>query len=398
MDFSLTPEQEALRKEFDEFFAEEERRSPPGWVAAGPEGQFLKDEWWAYHRSVAVKLGKKRWLTLHWPKEFGGMNHGPVEQLMFAENRRYHRVPGVDNQGPGTVAAALMLHGTKEQQNEWLPPIANGDINWGECFSEPNAGSDLASLTTRAVEDGDDYVLNGQKTWTSGGHRADHFFILARTDPNLPRHRGLSYFLTRKDAPGIEVRPILSMNRTHARNEVFFDNLRISKRNLIGEVNRGWYLIMGGRNLNRAGAASIVGEMRRDLEDLVQFCRETQRGGRALAQEPVVRHRLAELALEVEAARQWAYYVAWLQSKGVLVAGEAASSKSFATELAIRLSNVAVEIMGLYGTLKEGSKWVQLSGRFEALCQENLGFAIAGGTTEIQKNIVAWMKLGLPRS
>jgi len=323
---------------------------------------------------------------------------GHVEQAIFMEAYSYHRAPGLDIWGLPILSPGILEYGSEEIKREWLPRIARAETDWCQGWSEPNAGSDLASLTTRAVEDGDDYVINGQKIWTTGAHRATHIFLLARTDPDAPKkHRGLTYFLSEMDRPGIEVRPLYYMNRAHVYNEVFFDNLRVPKRNIVGQINQGWYVTMAGANFERSGVGAIA-VAKRDFEDLVHFCKQMQRNGQLLSKNPLVRYKLADLKIELEAGRQWSYYVAWLQSQNPLTAVEASAAKCFDMELLVRLANVGMEIMGLYGTLKKESKWVPLHGKFESTSQLGPGFAISGGATEIQKNLIAWMGLGLPRT
>ena len=394
MDFTFTPEQEALRKEFEEFCKEEAKRAPPWWgYKVAPQEE--SEEGWAYHRSVVEKVAKKGWLCLPWPKEYGGQGHGPIEQLIFQEVTAYYRVPAVPVLFM-QVAAAILYHGTEEQKKEWLPRMARAEIWWAECLSEPDAGSDLASIKTTAVLDGDDYVINGQKIWTSGAHHADHVFILARTDPDpSKRHRGLSFFIN-KIGPGIQFRPLLYMNRSHVYNETFLDNFRVPKRNLIGGLNQGWYVMMAGRNFARANIMFPV-QGKRNLEELIEFCKQTYIDGELLAKKPLVRQRLAEFALAYEASLKFAYYVAWLQSQGKDVAAEAAACGWFANELNHRVANFAMEITGLYGTLKIGTKWAPLFGKFQDLCQWGCGLSLAGGTTEIRKNVIALQGLGLPR-
>jgi len=394
MDFRLTPEQEALKREFEEFFREEAKRAPEGWVG-GMFALFESDENWAYHRSVAEKLAKKGWLSLPWPKKYGGQEHSYIEQLIFNEIRGYYRVPGVDFWGPQIVAPSILEYGSEELKQEWLPKIARAEINWCQGWSEPNAGSDLASLVTRAVEDGDEFVINGQKIWTTGAHRADHIFFLARTDPKAPKHKGITYFIS-EIKEGITIRPLHFMHGKHEYNEVFFDDFRVSKKNVVGEVNQGWYVTMAGINFERSMVGSVA-ELKRDLEEFIEFCKVTKYNNQPLSKDPLVRQKLIEFAIELEAARQWAYYVAWLQSKGQPVPAESSASKYFSSEMAVRFANTAVEIMGLYGTLKRGSKWANLHGKFEDMCQASLGMTIAGGTTETMKNIIAWMGLKLPR-
>ena len=395
MVFKFTPEQEALRKEFEEFFTGEEKNAPEDWVG-GHEADYNTEQGWAYHRSVAEKLAKKGWLSLPWPGKYGGKEIGYVEQVIFNEGWSYHRVPGFNFQGLMILVPSLLEYGSEEIKAKWLPPIARAETEWCQGWSEPNAGSDLASLTTRAVADGNDYVINGQKIWTTGAQHATHIFLMARTDPNASRHAGLTYFLSEMDRPGITVRPLLMMDGTHVFNEVFFDNVRIPKEYIVGQVNQGWYVSMAGANFERSGSATVAGS-KRDLEDLVQFCRETPRNGQALSRNPIVRHKLAELAIGLEAAGQLAYYCAWMQGKNALTIAEPSASKWFSTELWVRLANTGLEVMGLYGTLKQGSKWAALKGKFQSMCQFSLGLTIAAGSTEIQKNLIAWVGLGLPR-
>lgn len=395
MHFSLTEEQESLKKEFEAFFFEEEKRAPPGW-GGWIFGIFDEDEIWAYHRSVADKLARKGWLSLPWPKKYGGQEHSYIEQLLFHEVRGYHRIPGVDLWGPQIVAPSLLEHGSEEIKQCWLPPIARAEINWCQGWTEPDSGSDLASLSTSAVADGDDFIINGQKIWTTGAHRADHIFILARTDPKAPKHQGLTYFISEMKSPGIKVSPLLFMNKSHEYNQVFFDNLRVPRSNIVGKVNQGWYVAVTGVNFERS-MIGVFAAAKRDLEDFVKFCQETKRNGSPMAEDPSVRNRLVDFAIEFETGRQWAYYVAWIQSKGKTVPGEASAAKYTITESIIRMANFAIETMGLCGVIKRGSKWSALHGTFENLCQVSLGGAVAGGTTETQKNIIAWMSLGLPR-
>jgi len=395
MDFRLTAEQEALKREFEEFFAREESRAPKEW-SGGLFAIFESDENWAYHRSVAERLAEKGWLSLPWPKEYGGKEHSYIEQLIFNEVRAYHRVPGVDMWGPQIVAPSILEHGSEELKKKWLPRIARGEINWCQGWSEPNAGSDLASLTTRAVEDGDDFVINGQKIWTTGAHRADHIFFLARTDQNVPKHKGITYFVSEVDKPGITIRPLLYMHKKREYNEVFFDNFRVPKKNVVGQVNQGWYVTMAGINFERSMIGTVAG-LKRDLEEFVEFSKKTVHRGQPMAKATLIRQKLAELAIELEVTKQWAYYVAWLQSKGQNVPAESSAAKWFSSELAVRFGNIAIEMMGLYGALKEGSKWARFKGKYEDMCQYTLGITIAGGTTETMKNIIAWMGLKLPR-
>ena len=395
MDFSITPQQQLLKNEYREFFEQEAKNAPEGWLG-GMGAPFETDANWAYQVSVGKKLGEKGWVSLAWPKAYGGSELGHVEQVLFNEMRAYYRIPGTDL-GPSLLAACLLDHASEEMKREWLPKIASRETTWCQGFSEPDAGSDLASLTTTATEDDDHYVINGQKIWTSGAHRTSHIFLLARTDPNAPKHKGITFFISPMDQPGIEVRPILSMHGKPCHCEVFFDNLRIPKRNAVGQVNNGWKVTMSGMDFERS-AIQFIAEAQRDLDDLVVFCKENDYGAEAFRRRPGAGLQLAQLLTEVEAARRFAYYIAWLQSKGENVPAESSANKAFATELLVRVAHMGLEVLGLHGTLKTDSNWAKLRGRFEYVCQYALGPPIAAGTHEIQKNIIAWMGLGLPRT
>ncbi|PJA50543.1 MAG: hypothetical protein CO171_01155 [Syntrophobacterales bacterium CG_4_9_14_3_um_filter_49_8] len=239
-------------------------------------------------------------------------------------------------------------------------------------------------------------MINGQKIWTTGAHRADHIFFLARTDQNVPKHKGITYFVSEVDKPGITIRPLLYMHKKREYNEVFFDNFRVPKKNVVGQVNQGWYVTMAGINFERSMIGTVAG-LKRDLEEFVEFSKKTVHRGQPMAKATLIRQKLAELAIELEVTKQWAYYVAWLQSKGQNVPAESSAAKWFSSELAVRFGNIAIEMMGLYGALKEGSKWARFKGKYEDMCQYTLGITIAGGTTETMKNIIAWMGLKLPR-
>ena len=394
MDFRLTPQQEKLREEFNEFFSQVMKEAPP--YCEPSVWAWNTDEVYPFHRKVAKMLGEKGWLSLPWPKKYGGQEHTQIEQMIFNEVRGYWGAPGVDVFGVGMFAPTLLEHGTEEQKGEHLPPIARGEVMWCQGWSEPNSGSDLASLTTSAVEDGDDYIINGHKIWNSGAHRVEWIFMVARTDPNLPRHRGLSFFLVHMKTPGITVRGIPDMAGIHMFNEIFFDNVRVPKRNMVGEKNRGWYVTLATMNFERSGVWRFA-ELRRVLEELILYCKETRYNGGTLAHNPRVRHQLAQLLIETAAGRAMAYRIAWLQWKGQIAADEASASKVFGTELTQRVAYAGCSILGMYGQLKKGSKYAPLQGKLERMYQSCLGYNIASGSSEVQRNIIAQRGLSLPR-
>ena len=397
MDFRYTPEQEALRKEFDDFFREEMKAAPMEFDAS-MEALFEFDHCWAFHKQLGKKLAAKGWIAMAWPKEYGGRDAPLIEQFIFNEVRGYHRAQGVDPIGVGMLAPTLLVTANEEQKREHLPPMGQAERDWCQLWSEPNAGSDLACLTTRAVRQGDDYIVNGQKIWTSGGHRADWGMMLARTNPEEKRSRGLSFFLVDMRTPGITVNPLHSMGGGHMFNEVFLDDVRVPARNMVGEENQGWMSSQMTSNFERS-MIDLFSKAKRDLEDIVEFCNEATRGGQPLAKHPLVRSSLAQLAVEVEAGLAYSHSVVWNQITGGLMTAAplAASAKFLATELTQRLTYAACEIMGLYGQV-ETSKWAPMYGKYVNYYQVCMGLNMGGGTSEVMRNLVASMALGLPRS
>jgi alkylation response protein AidB-like acyl-CoA dehydrogenase len=396
LDFLLTPGQEALKKEFENFFREEMKKAP----LLGAENIYDNDEAWDFHCYMARKLGERGWLSRPWPKEYGGQAAPIIEQLLFNEVRAYYRAPGVDYQGLGMLAPTLLASGNEEQKQQHLPPIARGEIMWCQGWSEPNAGSDLASLKTKAVRDGDYYIINGQKAWTSGAHRAQWCFMLARTDPSQTRHRGLSFFLVDMKSPGLKLRPVRALNGTHMFNEMFFDDVKVPRENMVGEENRGWYVSLMTMNFERS-SIGFMAEAKRNLEELIEFCKETKRDGQRLSEQPVVRSLLAQLVIEVEIGLALSYKVAWLQGKGEAFVIPAAiagcAGKVYGSELGQRLAYAGSRILGLYGQVKAASNWSPLKGRFESSYQECVSLNMGGGTSEIMRNVIAMRGLEMPR-
>ncbi|HEY48570.1 MAG TPA: hypothetical protein G4O13_00810 [Dehalococcoidia bacterium] len=397
MDFSFTPEEEALRREFDDFFKVEMVNAPPQW-GTSMEAIFGLDECWEFHKRTAKKLAAKGWLSRPWPREYGGQDASLVEQFIFNDVMGYHRGAGVDHWGLALLAPTLLVSASDEQKREHLPPIARAEVFWTQLWSEPGAGSDLASLTTRAVRDGDDYVVNGQKIWTSGAHRADWGFMLARTNPEERRSRGLSFFLLDMKTPGITINPVLSLEGSHLFNEVFLDDVRVPARNMVGEENQGWIASQMTSNFERS-MIQLFSFLQRELEELIEFCREPVWGGTVLAEDPLVRHRLAQLAIDIGAGRAFSYQIVWTQMKGGLIVAAplAAAAKVLVTELAQRLMYTGNQILGLYGQVKE-SRWAPLKGSYEKEYQLCPGLNMAGGTSEVMRNLVCSLGLGLPRS
>ncbi|MBW1710675.1 MAG: acyl-CoA dehydrogenase family protein [Deltaproteobacteria bacterium] len=397
MEFKLTEEQQALKKEYDDFFREEMKAAPSEFRQNSLEAIYGTVEGWEFHRHMQKKLAEKGWLTMAWPKEFGGREAPIIEQLIFSEVHAYYRAPGIDGFGMGMFAPTLMLFANEEQKERLLGPIGRGEVNYCQGWSEPNAGSDLAALTTTAIKEGDHYVVNGQKVWTTGAHRADRMFLLARTDPSQRRSSGLSVFNVDMSTPGIEVRPIHYMDGKHLYNEIFLTDVIIPEYDLIGSENEGWKSTRATMNFERSGVGSFA-SAKRMLEELLEYVKTTKRGGKFLYENPVVRQKLAKLYIDIERGRALAYKVAWNQEKEkfLLSATGASASKVFGSELFQRITNFATEIMGMHGQLNS-SKWAPLGGVMSGGYQWCMGMNIAAGSSEIQRNIIAWVGVGLPR-
>jgi alkylation response protein AidB-like acyl-CoA dehydrogenase len=380
MDFSFSPEEESFRNDVRAFLTEELRDRPAGEARGN----------WEFYTSFLRKLAARGWLTLAWPKEWGGLGASHMQQLVYNEEVARHDAPAT-YMGADRVGPTIMLYGTDEQKRRFLPPIVAGDAQWCQGFSEPGAGSDLASLQTRAVADGDEFVINGQKIWTSFAHSADWMILLARTDPDAPKHKGISYFLVDMHTPGISVRPLVDMLGRHQFNEVFFDDVRVPREALLGELNRGWYVATATLDFERSGIQRVIGSYR-TYEQLLDHAREAR-----LGRHPLVRHKLAELKIEFEVGKQLSYRVAWMQSKQLVPNYEASVSKMYGSELAQRLANAGMQIMGLGGQLGPGSPHAPLRGAFESLYLNAAALTIAAGTSEIQRGIIAGRGLGMPR-
>ncbi|HWQ27769.1 MAG TPA: acyl-CoA dehydrogenase family protein, partial [Dehalococcoidia bacterium] len=293
------------------------------------------------------------------------------------------------------VGPVVMLYGTDAQKRDYLTGIASGEQLWCTLYSEPAAGSDLAALQTRAVRDGDDYVINGQKIWTTFGHYADWGWLAARTDPNAPKHKGISTFAVRMDSPGITVRPLLNMAGSHEFNEIFFEDVRVPAANLVGEENRGWYNVAVGLDFERSSIGA-TSNARRNVDDLIRYGREHGNDGTSrLFREPSIRNELADRYVEVHVARLMSYRVVSMQAKGLIPNHEASMTKLFTTELSQRIARTGVKLLGLYGQIY--GERAPMRGRFERMYLQTVSSTIAGGTSEIQRNIIATRGLGLPR-
>ncbi|MCK9520488.1 MAG: acyl-CoA dehydrogenase family protein [Dehalococcoidia bacterium] len=392
MDFHLPEETRRWRDELRQFLREE---LPPGFQ--GSDDYFDKAEQLPFARQFMRKLGERGWLAPAFPKEHGGMGKTPIEQMVLNEELAWHRAPAGGRLFTlGIVAPTMLIHANDEQKARWLPPIAKGEHWYCQGFSEPESGSDLASMQTRAVRDGDDYVITGQKIWTTNGHAADRMILLARTDPDAPKHKGISAFIVDMDTPGISVQGIDNIAYRRDFNQVFFEDVRIPAANLMGGENRGWYVAATTLDFERSNIAAISGA-RRTVHDLIQWAQQPRPGGTRPWDNARVHSQLAELYIEAEVGRLIAYRTAWLQSKGEVPNYEASIGKVWMAKLGIEAGNTGVNLLGLHGQLKGGQELAPFDGRVEESYLLAVAGPIGGGTAEIQKNIIAQRGLGLPR-
>jgi len=400
MDFKLGEKEEALRKEIRKFAQKE---LPPGSFTLLLEEE-SRDEDWKLAMSTSKKLAQKGWLVMAWPKEYGGSAASYWEQMVYGEECGYWGIPGISMgiSGVAWVGPSLMQFGNEEQRKKYLPLIASGEPDgvWCTGYSEPNAGSDFANIQTRAIRDGDEYVINGQKVWTSCAHRARWCWLAVRTDPNAPKkHRGISIFIADMKSPGITVNPLLNYYGAHIFNEVFFDNVRVPASNLVGEENKGWYHLMQSLASERHSfGPSLYGNARRLLEELVDYAKETQYDGKPLCQNPEVRHMLADAAVEAEMLKLFNYQVTWELTQGITPIYGSSRNKAFGDQLLERLGIIGMKLIGAYSQVDPYSKWTKLHGIIQRLYLLFPGISIAAGTDEIEKNVIGQFKLGLPKS
>jgi len=388
MDFKFTEEQEAFRQEVRNFLEEELRKgsytpSCDAWIQ-GYSPEFTK------------KVAEKGWIGLTWPKEYGGQGRSNIDRLILTEEMLRYGAPTACHWfGDRQIGRSIIAFGTEEQKKELLPKILRGEAYVGLGMSEPEAGSDLASLKTKAVEDGDEYVIDGQKMWTSCAGFMNYIYLVARTDSEAPKHRGISEFIIRADLPGITIQPTIDITGSEAWGEVFYDGVRVPKTCLIGEKNRGFYQILNQLDYERAGLERLMGNYPL-FDAIIQFTKENRQNGNPLSQDKLIRQKLAQLQIEFDVGRLLTYRVVLVMDEGRAPNVEAAMAKAYCTTFEQRLASVATEILGLYGQLLAESKWAPILGMAPHSFLGSKGYSLQAGTTEVLKNIVATRGLGLP--
>jgi alkylation response protein AidB-like acyl-CoA dehydrogenase len=388
VDFDLDAEQSAWLAEVREFLrenvtdalraeiAEHNLEHPGGEVAA-----------------FRAKLGAKGWFGLNWPAEYGGLGLGPVYMHLLMTEFEYWGAPGPDLTVT-SIAPMIMRHGTEQNKREFLPLIARGEMTCALGYSEPDAGTDLASLRTKAVRDGDEWVINGSKIWNSGAQRSTHEWLCVRTDPQAQRHRGISVIVVPVDSPGIRIRPLIAWSG-YRTNEVFFDDVRVPVTNLIGEENRGWSYITGALDLER-GALTNAGDLRRALDELQVLARMPRRDGTVPIDNAGFRRRLAQAEADVEVAGLMGYEASSLLSDGVIPTVEVSVEKVFSSELRQRIADLGIDLLGAEGLLVHRNPEAPAGGRFEKLYRFAPLMRFGGGTNEVLRDVIAQRGNGMP--
>jgi alkylation response protein AidB-like acyl-CoA dehydrogenase len=385
MRYDFTADQIAWRDEIRAFIAEHlttellDELREAGNEGKGPLAQ-----------QFVLKLRDRGWWGIAWPPEYGGLGRSALDQWIFVDELEGAGAPML----PLTVtsvAPTIMRIGTEEPRREWLPKITAAEVDFAVAYSEPEAGTDMASLRTRAVLDGDEWIINGQKMWNTMAHMATHNWVALRTEPDAPKHKGISMMIIPMDAPGVTVQPIYVWPGLRT-NALFLDNVRVPRDYLVGDRGMGFYYAAMALNFERLSIGSVA-MARRYFRELVNLVRESAE----LRNDPWIRDRLARLSVDIEAARLLGLETAWVLQQGGVPAAESSMAKIFVSELSQRIADVATEVIGMNGQLHPQEPYAKLHGRLQWLYRTAPLFAFGGGTNEVQRNIIAMLGYGLPR-
>lgn len=392
MEFGFTTEEQAFREEVRQFLRD---HPPEGFPEDGMDAGYGSG---AHSHAFMRKLADQGWMSMTWPREYGGQERPFMFKLILLEELASAGAPFGPLGGCDQTADAIIRYGSPRLKQEVLPRIGRGEVTFWQGFSEPNAGTDLLSLQTTAVRDGDDYVINGRKIWSSHAGISTYGLVIARTNTEAPRHKGLSMFVVDNTTPGLDIRPIRNMTGGVYHYEVFLDTVRVQKDYLLGKEDEGFLELLKGLDTDRFwGRFYKAPALQRTLRELVEYANTTTRAGKPLAHDPVVRRQLADVATDIEVLRMLFYRNGWLIKEGLPTPYESSLNKLFADETGQKLAALGMALLGLYGQLKEGSRWAKLQGKMQHVYQTSLGHTIAGGTSEILRTTVATRGLGLPR-
>jgi alkylation response protein AidB-like acyl-CoA dehydrogenase len=395
LDFTLTSEQEAFRERVRAWL---EANIPDEWAKLGLS-EVPRPEAYAFLRKWQAKLFDAGFIGLTWPREYGGQGLTFLEEMILHQEMALRKAPPVLNVlGVGMAGPTIIAYGTEEQKQRYPAKILSCEEIWCQGYSEPNAGSDLASLQTRAMKDGDHWVVNGQKVWTSLAHIADWMMLLARTDPDAPKHKGITYFLLDMKTPGVTVKPLRQITGDAEFNEVFFDNVRVPESRVLGGVNNGWAVGLTTLMYERLALGfGLQVRLRISADQLIDMARRMGKNGQALTRDPVMRQKLAQLWIDTESLKYTGARAVTKLLKGELPGPEASTGKMMWVETHQRLQELAMEIQGPYSQLVRGAAAAVDGGVWQYSFLRSRANSIEGGTTEIQKNIIGERVLGLPK-
>jgi 3-oxocholest-4-en-26-oyl-CoA dehydrogenase alpha subunit len=392
MDFEFSEEQQRFRAEVEAFLDEHETvevmdptRENMAQICDTPE-----------RRAFMAEVGERGWLGMTWPEEYGGSEGDGVYEYLLNEALARRGAPQI-GKGVGIIGKTLIKHGSDKLKAEFLPKILRNEVEFAVGYSEPDAGSDAAAMQLKATRDGDGWRLNGQKTWTTSAHFAEWYWVGARTDPEAPKHHGITLFLVPLDDPGLTIRPIWTMGDERT-NEVFFDDVFVHDDYVVGDVNKGFQYIAQALDLERFTMFTFS-QIEERIRILTDYVKGTARDGELLKDDPVVRQRIAHLVTEGEVARVLGLrFVHQSLQGGDPPRSEASEYKLFATELSKRVADATMDIGGPGTQLRVGTDDAPMAGRAESTYRYTVIDTIGGGTSEVQKNIIATRKLGLPRN
>ncbi|HEY2486210.1 MAG TPA: acyl-CoA dehydrogenase [Candidatus Binataceae bacterium] len=397
MDFRFSAEDEAFRQELRAWL---QKNRPAQSSAADDRTDFMhegsKDDWQRrlqWHR----KMHSGGWVGLSWPKEYGGRGATLTQQLIYNEEMAAANTPQlVNGLGIMLVGPTIIHWGTEEQKKRYVPKILSGDEIWCQGYSEPGSGSDVASLQTRAIEEGDYFIVNGQKVWTSDAHHADWCILLVRTDPSAPKHKGISYVLVDMHSPGVTVRPLVQITGDANFNEVFFEDVKVPKKNLIGEKNQGWQVAITTLMFERSGIGGgrdLLGQVR----ELADLARAVRSNGKTAWDDSSVRQKISGFAGEALALKYTGFRQLTRRLKGLPPGPEGSVLKLGTSELNLKMSKFAMELLGPYAQLEFKAPFAVDRGIWSYRMLASRALTIAGGTSEIQHNIIGERVLGLPK-
>jgi alkylation response protein AidB-like acyl-CoA dehydrogenase len=392
MDFEFSEDQQRFLEEVERFL--DENHDPEVMDPTRENMAQIVDT--PPRRAFMAKLGEQGWLGMTWPKEYGGQEGDGVYEYLLNEALARRGAPQI-GKGVGIIGKTLIRHGSEKLKQEFLPKILRNEVEFAVGYSEPNAGSDAASMQLKATRDGDGWRLNGQKTWTTSAHFAEWYWVGARTDPEAPKHHGITLFLVPMDHPGLTIRPIWTMGDERT-NEVFFDDVFVPDDYVVGDLNRGFQYIAQALDLERF-TMFTYSQIDERIKLLVDHVRTASRDGEPLRDDPVVRQRVARIVTEGEVARLLGLrFVHASLAGGDPPRAEASEYKLFATELSKRVADASMDIGAPGSQLRVGTEEAPLGGRAESTYRYTVIDTIGGGTSEVQKNIIATRKLGLPKN